>query len=336
MRSAVLLLIFKRPWCVKQAMAALRLAAPPRLYIAADGPRDDRPEEKELCRQARAEALNVDWPCEIKTLFREHNMGGPLGIPDAINWFFTQEPEGIILEDDTIPVQEFFSFCDTLLERYRDEPQVMHITGNNFHCGLRYGKASYFFSSMSHNWGWATWRRAWRHYEEWKTLPRLDDFIKDDLPCLLAPSALPYWISVLTDSRERAASNWDARWQYTVWQGKGLCATPQINMVRNIGSGPDSGHFPHPFIWMFLKTRGELSIRHPEVVLWKREADIMDTYLLFGPACITAEACLRETLIRLRRGQYRGAAGMLGLARRFYGIAALLNALKTIGKERLP
>jgi hypothetical protein len=336
MRSAVLLVIFKRPWCVRQVMGALREAAPPRLYIAADGPRLDQPEEAALCEMAREEALNVSWPCEVKTLFRERNMGGPLGIPDALNWFFSHEPEGIILEDDTVPVREFFSFCDCLLEYYRETPRVMHITGNNFHVGLRYGKASYFFSATPHTWGWATWRRAWQCYDEYVSLPGLDSFLENQLPRLVDASAIPNWRTLLTGYRSSPPGSWDPKWQYVIWQRGGLCATPQVNMVRNIGFGDDAAHFRSPFIWMYLKTRGLGRVTHPEVVGRNPEADWVDSRVCWGDFPCNVDASLREAFLRLKTGEFAGFASMLSIIIRFYGMPAILKGLKRLWHNSLP
>jgi hypothetical protein len=279
---------------------------------------------------ARKEALSVSWSCDVKTLFRDRNMGGPLGIVEALNWFFSHEPEGIILEDDTVPVRDFFCFCDCLLEYHRETPLVMHITGNNYHAGLRYGKASYFFSGVAHGWGWATWGRAWQCFEEHTSLPGLDSFLENQLPGLIDPSAIPWWRMMLTNNKKNPPGNWDVKWQYTVWRHGGLCATPQVNMVRNIGYGNDATHHQSPFLWMYLKTRGGGRVTHPETLERNAEADMANTRLVFGHSHDTIDACLNEAFLRLKTGQFAGFVGMLGLMRRFYGMRALLTGVKDL------
>ena len=127
--TPVLFLIFNRPDTTKQVFSAIQKARPPRLYVAADGPRSENPSEATSCELVRSIALNVDWECEVKTLFRDQNLGCRLAVSQAICWFFANEPEGIILEDDCLPSQSFFWFCHELLEEFRYDKQVVAICG---------------------------------------------------------------------------------------------------------------------------------------------------------------------------------------------------------------
>jgi len=163
--SPVLFLIFNRPETTQQVFSAIRKAKPPRLYVAADGPRSDYPNEDEKCEHSRKIATNVDWDCEVKTLFRDQNLGCRLAVSQAISWFFENEPEGIILEDDCLPSQSFFWFCQELLEDFRNDKQVGAICG--FYSNeLDYKpSASYFFSRYMRVWGWAGWRRTFEEYD---------------------------------------------------------------------------------------------------------------------------------------------------------------------------
>jgi hypothetical protein len=151
----------------------IRAIKPHKLFIAADGPRLDRSAEIEKCLQAREIISQIDWQCELKTLFKAENSGPFWGPVSAISWFFKEVEEGIILEDDCLPDLSFFTFCEQLLEYYRNETKIMHISGSNFQFGQKHGKDSYYFSKYTHVWGWATWKRAWQHYfdmrkEIWK------------------------------------------------------------------------------------------------------------------------------------------------------------------------
>ena len=163
--SPVLFLIFNRPEITQQVFSAIRKAKPPRLYVAADGPRSDYPNEDEKCEHSRKIATNVDWDCEVKTFFRENNLGCKLAASQAIDWFFEQELEGIILEDDCLPDQSFFWFCQELLEDFRNDKQVGAICG--FYSNeLDYKpSASYFVSRYLRVWGWAGWRRSFEGYD---------------------------------------------------------------------------------------------------------------------------------------------------------------------------
>src|SRR5262249_47548369 len=161
----VLFLVFNRPETTARVMEAIRAAGPERLYVAADGPRDSKTGEAEHCAEVRQLAMNVDWPCDVRTLFRDRNLGCRRAVSSAITWFFEQEPEGIILEDDCLPSFDFFPYCAELLERYRDDERVMAICGSAYADVSSDYPHSYYFSYYADMWGWATWRRAWLHYD---------------------------------------------------------------------------------------------------------------------------------------------------------------------------
>ncbi|MCX7759372.1 MAG: nucleotide-diphospho-sugar transferase, partial [bacterium] len=108
LKTAVLLLTFKRLDTTRQVFEMIRKAKPPRLYIAGDGPRDWVEGEKEKVKAVRDYVMNnIDWNCEVKTLFRDKNLGCGRAVSEAITWFFEHEEMGIILEDDTVPSLSF-------------------------------------------------------------------------------------------------------------------------------------------------------------------------------------------------------------------------------------
>src|SRR5690606_4355769 len=140
---------------------------PAKLYLASDGPRANVSGEQEKVDGIRQFlTTNINWKCDVKTLFRPTNLGCKIAVSEAISWFFDQEEYGIILEDDCLPERSFFPFCAAMLTTYRDDTRVMQISGTNF-IG-RYTpdpQYSYFFSKYGGIWGWASWRRAWKHFE---------------------------------------------------------------------------------------------------------------------------------------------------------------------------
>lgn len=80
-----LLLIFNRPDPTTKVFEAIRAARPARLYVAADGPRPDRFGEAERCARAREIATAVDWPCQVRTLFRNANLGCKRAMSGALD-----------------------------------------------------------------------------------------------------------------------------------------------------------------------------------------------------------------------------------------------------------
>jgi hypothetical protein len=223
-------------------MEAIREARPPRFYVACDGPRADRPGESEMVARVREEILRaVDWPCEVHTLFRDANLGCKAAVADAIDWFFRQEPEGVILEDDCLPSHSFFGYCDELLATYRDDPAVMAITGNRFFDGGWKGLGSYTFGRHPFIWGWASWARAWQGYDRDLSLP--DDLLEDVAQRASGSHATRnFWLESFRKVREGSFNTWDVSWFFHVVRHQGKCIYPRRNLVTNIGFGEAATH----------------------------------------------------------------------------------------------
>lgn len=163
LNTAVLFLVFNRPDTTKQVFEAIRKAKPPRLYVAADGPRLNRAGEEEKVKAVREYLMdNIDWSCEVKTLFRQENLGCKYAVSGAITWFFEHEEMGIILEDDCLPSQSFFWFCEELLNRYNNDTRIFLISGFNSINKWKNNSFDYLFSYYGSIWGW-------HHGEEYGT-----------------------------------------------------------------------------------------------------------------------------------------------------------------------
>ena len=243
MRSAVLFLVFNRPNTTRRVFEAIRAAHPPRLYVAADGPRANRPGEAARCDEVRRIATAVDWPCEVRTLFRDENLGCKMGVSSAVSWFFENEDEGIILEDDVLPLPSFFDYCDELLERYRYDERVAMISGCNLISHRIATRESYFFSRNNHIWGWASWRRAWRHYDvAMKVWPAWRD--QGGLANLPGSNRLfeAHWRSIFDATYGGKVDTWDYQWLFTCWSVGALSIFPAKNQISNLGFGPDATH----------------------------------------------------------------------------------------------
>ena len=234
--SPILFLIFNRPETTKKVFSTIKKAQPLRLYIAADGPRSEIPEEANRCELSRNIALNVDWDCEVKTLFRDHNLGCRLAVSQAIDWFFEHEPEGIILEDDCLPSQSFFWFCQEMLEFYRNDKAVGAICG--FYSNeLEYTpNSSYFFSRYLRVWGWAGWRRSIEGYDtNIDFLIEKQNTWKKDIFSGTEIILKNYWQNIFEEVRSGKIDTWDTQLQYLLWLKKQWVATSSINLIKNIG-----------------------------------------------------------------------------------------------------
>lgn len=240
-QTPVLFLIYNRPELTKQVFEAIKKVRPSKLFIAADGPKPQYADQADRCNLTRQIATQVDWECDVKTLFRDQNLGCGKAVSRAITWFFDHVTEGIILEDDCLPTPDFFRFCSDLLQRYRFDNRVMEIGGNSF-CPVQEADNSYSFSNHNMIWGWATWRRAWNLYDfEMSYYPQLKQ--TGALKTLFKFYEEAEW---LTQAFERSYNNnnltWDYQWEFSRRINSGLTIVPSKNLVRNIGLGIDATH----------------------------------------------------------------------------------------------
>ncbi|MFD2146630.1 hypothetical protein [Mucilaginibacter antarcticus] len=240
----MLFIVFNRPETTIKVFAAIREARPTRLYIAADGPRPGNQSDIDNQKAVKEIVSKVDWACDVRTLYREHNLGCGKGPATAYDWFFEHEEEGIILEDDCLPDQSFFRYCQELLKKYRHDTKIMHIAGSNFQKGWKSDEDySYYFSSYPHEWGWATWRRAWKLYDfDVKDYPELikKDYFKGYFDSELEQK---YRLSKIKNSYNNPNVNWwDYQWSFTLFSHSGLAIIPNTNMIENIGFGANATH----------------------------------------------------------------------------------------------
>ncbi len=286
MKSAVLFLVFNRPDTTRQVFETIKSAQPPRLYVAADGPRTDHEGEREKCEQVRQIVSAVNWPCDLKTLFRDDNLGCKMGVSEGINWFFENEEEGIILEDDVLPIPSFFQYCEELLERYRHNDRVGVISGCNLVSRRFMPKESYFFSRYNHVWGWASWRRAWKLYDvtmqEW---PHWRD--RGGLTSISDGNQLfeRHWRDAFDTAFLGGINTWDYQWTFTCWLHGMITALPAHNQTRNLGFGQDAVHTTGNMPDYVKESIPELlpfPLRHPAYIDRKAKTDALIDRRAFG------------------------------------------------------
>jgi hypothetical protein len=278
LHTPVLLLIFNRPDTTQQVFDRVRQVKPKKLYVAADGPRSKVSSDPERCALTRQIIDQVDWDCEVKTLFRKENLGCGVAPAKAISWFFENEDAGIILEDDCVPSKSFFWYCQEMLEKYMHDTRVMHVSGNNYLDGWkRDHDYSYYFSDKVNAWGWATWKRAWALYDfNISSYPELKK--KGYLNGLFLSSfEKSYRLGQLekTYSNIKNGDVWDYQWEFTVYSNSGLCIVPEVNLVRNIGFGADATHTfnLHDKKAKVYEQEIEFPLRHPKFVIRDVESD---------------------------------------------------------------
>lgn len=273
-KSAVLFLIFNRPDTTSRVFDEIRAAQPSRLYIAADGPRSERTEEIPLCHATREIVANIDWDCEVKTLFRSNNLGCKNAMSSAIGWFFENEEEGIILEDDCLPSKSFFHYCDILLEKYRFDTRIRHIAGSNLQRGKKWGDASIYFTNQTHVWGWASWRRVWKEYD--KDLRNYNEQeIPDKLSNLFTDRfVIEEWTNFFKQLKAGEIDTWDFQLAFLNFFNNGLSVNPNVNLISNIGFREDATHTlatDSPYANIPLQDLWEIT--YPTYTLPEKKAD---------------------------------------------------------------
>lgn len=247
-QTPILFLIFNRPTLTSQVFAKIREIKPQYLYIAADGPRVDNSNDLEKCETTRNVVLhNIDWDCEVKYLFRDTNLGCGLAPCQAITWFFEHVTQGIILEDDCLPDLSFFTFCEEMLERYKYDTSVFQINGSCINSKeiLNNYTSSYFYSAYPQIWGWATWRRAWNHYQ-YEIENKDISFINSTF----SKKEINYWQNLFIKFKNVSIDVWDLQWTFAFWNNQAKAITPTKNLITNIGFGADATHtkLPNDFL----------------------------------------------------------------------------------------
>jgi len=238
--TPVAFLIFNRPDTTKKVFEEIRKAEPERLFVIADGARQTVERDKELCELARKNTENIDWDCKVTRDYAIENYGLRKRVESGLTQMFESVDEAIILEDDCVPHQSFFPFCQELLERYQVDKKVMMISGDNFFSELRNKGHSYYFSSFSPIWGWATWKRAWRLYDD--GMNDLNDLKEGDFlnNILQDDASVKYFRTIFQEVFEDKINSWAYRWLYSMLRKDGLSIVPSKNLVTNIGFGTEA------------------------------------------------------------------------------------------------
>ncbi len=283
LNTPVALLIFNRPDTTEKVFEEIRRARPVKLLIVADGPRRDHPGDLEKCAEARRIVERVDWSCQVIRNYAETNLGCGVRPATGISWVFEEVEEAIILEDDCLPHPTFFRYCQELLERYRHDERVMAISGCKF--GQKRSRYSYYFSMFPQSTGWASWRRAWQYY----------DFAISSLPealeggwlkkILTHDGAIRYWTARFKEVYGPDKRHiWDFQWTFACWVQSGLSITPEVNLITNIGYGPEATHTKNADDSLANLRLEEMRfpLQHPPFIFQDKIADNEDLKIIYN------------------------------------------------------
>ena len=298
-RDPLLLIAFNRPDHFAQLIERLRETKPARIYVAVDGPRLGSSVDSAGVSATRDLVSSIDWTTDVHTLFQESNLGCGLGVSTALDWFFSKEERGIILEDDILPQESFFEFCSELLDRHSGDPHVLAISGCNFvPPEFVSGRSAYRFSRVPHIWGWATWRDKWAIHEldisNWHkqmTMRKLWEVSGR------TPGGLVYWGAIFNLMVAGKIDTWDTQFAFAGMARDMYTATSNVNLIDNIGFGVTATHTekkPH-----YLQTSENISLpTRPVDVAVDEKADAWSREVVFGG---TTKGLIRKGLRYLRK-----------------------------------
>jgi len=282
LNTPISFIIFNRPDTTQKVFNEIKKVKPKQLFIIADGARND--EEWKACNKTREIINQVDWNCEVHKNYSNKNLGCKMRVSSGLNWFFENVEQGIILEDDCLPDQSFFQYCEELLLKHKDNNKIMCITGDNFQNGTKRGNDSYYFSIHNHCWGWATWKKAWQHFDiGMKSFHEFEE--KNKIKKILNQrTTQKRWLKIFQNACEDKINSWAYVWTYACWNQKGLTCIPNINLISNIGFDDRGTHTTNQNNKLANISTKEMvfPLSHPKSIEVNRKADKYDNKYRFG------------------------------------------------------
>jgi len=231
--TPILFIIFNDPVKSRHTFEQIKKLKPSNLFLAADGPRQDKKGELERCLETRKILNEINWECNVRTFFRSENSGSAgVGVFSAIEWFFSYVEEGIVLEYDIVPHQDFFYFCKALLEKYRNNEKVMVISGSNFQDEISRSDSSYYFTLLPTLWGFATWRRAFEKVEYDCNKINYPIFC-NSIPYKFNRKISRYWQWKFNCLRNGRIKTWDYQILFSIWVNNGIGIVSNQNLVSH-------------------------------------------------------------------------------------------------------
>lgn len=305
--TPVVMIIFNRPQFTERVFEQIKSVKPRKLYIVSDGCRPGVPDDTEKVQKCRDIVNRVDWGCEVTKIYADTNLGCKKRVITGLDQVFQMETKAIILEDDCVPTDTFFQFCEWGLNKYEHNNQVAVVSGSNL---LDYNQSVDIpknvragFSMYINCWGWATWRHIWSRLDPYLSLREVNSSVNHILGQVsLSQSQRIFWREVFKHS-VYSSSIWDFYLQYAFFKYSLISVYPRYNLVGNIGFGEDSTHtvnkpdFVHKS-WPDGKKFGTLmNLKEPETVdvneLRDREVlKVIYGYSLFS----TGKLCLGNIL----------------------------------------
>jgi hypothetical protein len=295
----VVLIIYRRPQMTARIIDSLRNVKPSEIFVIADGPKNIKDAVK--CQKTRALIKSIDWKCKIYRKYSSKNLGLRKRVVSGLNWVFSKVDRAIILEDDLEIDRSFYRFCSDMLDKYKDNEKVISISGNNFIFGRHKINNSYYFSKFIYSWGWATWKRAWKLYDDdmldWPKLKKLGTLKK----ITGGFGKYLYWTRIFDLTYKEIINSWAYRWIYTSFVNKKLSIVPCENLVANVGIGKDATHTAVKSRVLGIPIKNiKFPLKHPKIIKADIVADAIVEKTLYITPRIVAGLLIKPFLYHLK------------------------------------
>lgn len=271
----VMICTFTRLDSVKHVLESVRHVKPPRMYLVSDGPRADHPEDAgKIAAVHEYLESSIDWDCEVYKNYAKSNMGCGRRMPTGVSWVFEHEDRAIFLEDDCVADISFYKYAQELLEKYKDNEEVMLISGNNQIAYLNSIDSSYGFSKQADIWGWASWKRAWDKYD-WDISGWPNNKNNSCFKKYYTTKTRWFFAAQWDLLYKHGYDAWDYQFTYCLGVNNGYCIIPATNLVTNEGFSTDgSTHTQSMPEWMDQSRSSiEFPLKHPDEVAWSEQYD---------------------------------------------------------------
>lgn len=305
MSTPILVVAYKRPETTRQVMDVIYRLKPPKLYVSLNIPRPNADQQEiENCRIVESLFSNLPWDCDVVlNKWKEYRSAGA-SIGGAISWVFEHEETAIVLEDDCVPDQSFFRYCDEILEKYKDDERVMLVSGMNHNTVWDTGGYSYCFAKYGAIHGWATWRRAWQKVDLdlklWED-PRTRQLIRGKL------GGWHYYylnkVYARLANQSKNAYTWDYQFDFARYVNNGLAIVPAGNLVTNVGYGVNATHTKNKNARTANLELVPMAfpLKHPPVVIEDTNYDRLVMSILFPKSLRIFLSIVKQEILRRLR-----------------------------------
>ncbi|HMM82457.1 MAG TPA: hypothetical protein PJ998_04700 [Terrimesophilobacter sp.] len=235
-QTPLLILAYNRPDKVRNLIERLRPLSPHQIMVAVDGPKPGNEVDAKNVAAVQAAIGEIDWTDNIAVRFRPSNLGLRAAVVDAVSWAICKHGQAVVMEEDVLPGPDFLPYAEHMLDHYRTEERIAHISGYNVvpPTVLSNTNESSRLTIYPESIAWATWDRAWKFYDDDLTWAMNCD--TSELASVTGSTASALrWKLNFADAKAGRISTWAYRWIASMWSQRSLTLSPNVNLVTYAG-----------------------------------------------------------------------------------------------------